>query len=403
MPLEFVHALPVLEKIAAQGFEAYFVGGSVRDVLLKRKIHDVDIATNAYPEEIKAIFPHTIDVGIEHGTVLVLAGKTEAEHYEITTFRTESKYTDFRRPDHVDFVRELKEDLKRRDFTINAFACDASGEIIDLFDGLTDLSNRRLRAVGIAEDRFNEDALRIMRALRFAASLNFEIESKTFAAMKNRAHLLTKISVERIFIELDKLFLSAGWRKGLQNLIDSEVWKFLPELNLTVLSKMIMDLSDDFQFKSSEQAWAGLLTAFDAVNPKSFLQKWKVSNQFIRDVSELLAAYQLSKWDLTSIYQYGLTKAKLIDDLKCAHGQKIDFDEAVKFDQLLQIHERSEIVIKGADLINIGFVPGPDIGKILDEIEEKIVTNQLKNEREEILNFVRNSSLHFTTNSSQAY
>ena len=107
LPEEFVQAKPVLEKIIEHGFEAYFVGGSVRDILLGREIHDVDIATSAYPEEIKDIFPYTIDVGIEHGTVLVLAGKSEAEHYEITTFRTESKYTDYRRPDHVDFVRDL--------------------------------------------------------------------------------------------------------------------------------------------------------------------------------------------------------------------------------------------------------------------------------------------------------
>ena len=180
LPEEFVQAQPVLEKISEHGFEAYFVGGSVRDVLLGREIHDVDIATSAYPEEIKDIFPYTIDVGIEHGTVLVLAGKSEAEHYEITTFRTESKYTDYRRPDHVDFVRDLREDLKRRDFTVNAFACDFEGQIIDLFDGLTDLKERRLTAVGSALERFNEDALRIMRAMRFASTLDFKIEEKTF-------------------------------------------------------------------------------------------------------------------------------------------------------------------------------------------------------------------------------
>ncbi|MCL2858873.1 MAG: CCA tRNA nucleotidyltransferase, partial [Streptococcaceae bacterium] len=176
LPKEFVQALSVLEKIKSAGYEAYFVGGSVRDALLNRQIHDVDIASSAYPEEIKQIFPYTIDVGIEHGTILVLMGKEQSDQYEVTTFRTESTYTDYRRPDAVDFVRDLGEDLKRRDFTINAFAMDTDGTIIDQFDGLTDLKEKCIRAVGQATDRFNEDALRIMRAMRFSASLDFDIE-----------------------------------------------------------------------------------------------------------------------------------------------------------------------------------------------------------------------------------
>ena len=129
MPSEFQKALPVLEKIKEAGFEAYFVGGSVRDAILHRPIHDVDIATSSYPEETKQIFPRTADIGIEHGTVLVLDGD---EEYEVTTFRTEDVYVDYRRPSAVSFVRSLEEDLKRRDFTVNAFALDETGKIIDL-------------------------------------------------------------------------------------------------------------------------------------------------------------------------------------------------------------------------------------------------------------------------------
>ena len=173
LPSEFQKALPILEKIKAAGFEAYFVGGSVRDALLNRPIHDVDIASSSYPEETKQIFERTVDIGIEHGTVLVLENGGE---YEVTTFRTEDVYVDYRRPSSVAFVRSLEEDLKRRDFTVNAFALNENAEVIDKFDGLTDLDNRVLRAVGKAEERFNEDALRIMRGLRFAASLDFDIE-----------------------------------------------------------------------------------------------------------------------------------------------------------------------------------------------------------------------------------
>ena len=175
LPQEFKKALPVIDKLNQAGYEACFVGGSVRDCILNLPIHDVDIATSAFPAEIKEVFEKTIDVGIEHGTVLVLH---QDESYEITTFRTESTYQDYRRPDHVDFVRSLEEDLKRRDFTINALALNAQGQIIDLFHGLEDLQNKRLKAVGIAAERFQEDALRMMRGLRFVSQLGFDLEEK---------------------------------------------------------------------------------------------------------------------------------------------------------------------------------------------------------------------------------
>ncbi len=390
MPPEFLRASPVLEKIQEHQFEAYFVGGSVRDVLLSRAIHDVDIATSAYPEEIKKIFPHTIDVGIEHGTVLVLAGPTEAEHYEVTTFRTESKYTDYRRPDHVDFVRDLAEDLKRRDFTMNALAMNVDGQMIDLFNGISDMEGKIIRAVGLPEERFNEDALRIMRALRFCATLNFGIEKTTFSAMKSHAHLLKKISIERIFIELDKLLLADDWRRGIELLVQSGAWEYLVGFDLTGLSKMLSSLSKDFKFKNSAQAWAALLLNFDEQNIKDFLRKWKVSNEFIMSVTNLVNAYRQENWNLTSLYRFGLENCQLVDDLKAATGRKIDFDKAIKIDQALQIHHKSEIVITGADLMQeFQLKAGPELGKCLKKIEEKIVKNELENERQMILEFVK--------------
>ncbi len=171
---------------------------------MKQNIHDVDIATSAFPEEIKQLFPKTIDIGIEHGTVLALV---DDEQYEITTFRTESTYQDYRRPDSVEFVRSLEEDLKRRDFTINAFALKEDGQIIDLFDGLSDLENQVLRAVGNPHERFHEDALRMMRGLRFVSQLGFELEAETALAIQENHHLLEKISVERINVEFVKMLL----------------------------------------------------------------------------------------------------------------------------------------------------------------------------------------------------
>ncbi len=207
---EFEKALPILKKIERAGFEAYFVGGSVRDRLLDLPVNDVDIATSAHPHEIKEIFKRTVDVGIEHGTILVL---TEDSEYEITTFRTESTYKDFRRPDSVTFVRSLTEDLKRRDFTVNAIAMDKEGQLTDPHKGLEDLEKGIIRAVGNPHERFNEDALRMMRAVRFAGQLNFEIEEETLKSIKDNAPLLEKIAIERIQIEFQKLLTGNGVKK----------------------------------------------------------------------------------------------------------------------------------------------------------------------------------------------
>ena len=390
LPKEFVQALSVLEKIKSAGYEAYFVGGSVRDALLNRQIHDVDIASSAYPEEIKQIFPYTIDVGIEHGTILVLMGKEQSEQYEVTTFRTESTYTDYRRPDAVDFVRDLGEDLKRRDFTINAFAMDTDGTIIDRFDGLTDLKEKRIRAVGQATERFNEDALRIMRAMRFSASLDFDIEKQTLKAMKDKSHLLEKISIERSFIELDKLLMADSWKKGIKILLETEAYKYLPDLQADALEKLLSNITDDFIFQTSEQAWATLLIGYEKINVKSFLKKWKVSNDFMKTVSELVQAYHLSEWDLSALYRFGKANLELVEHLKVAQGKNIDSDLLDRLDEELQIHDKSEIVVSGNALIQeLNIKAGPQLGQILKSIEENIVENKLNNDKDEIFDFVR--------------
>ena len=232
----FTKALPVLKEIISAGYEAYFVGGSVRDLLLDRNIHDVDIATSAYPEEIKRIFPHTIDTGIQHGTVTV---RYDHESYEVTTFRTESGYQDFRRPDHVSFVQNLSEDLKRRDFTINALAMDIEGNIIDHFNGLDDLKNKVIRAVGVAENRFHEDALRMMRAVRFMGQLKFSLEDKTKQAIKDNHELLSKIAVERVREEFVKMGTSSGSQEAFEVFLEG--YRLLSALGYPILPEGSLD------------------------------------------------------------------------------------------------------------------------------------------------------------------
>ncbi len=195
----------ILDTMHEAGYEAYVVGGCVRDAILGREPGDWDITTNAVPQDIKRLFKRTIDTGIEHGTVTVMFGK---EGYEVTTYRIDGKYEDSRHPSEVTFTKNLTEDMKRRDFTINAMAYNVEEGLIDRFGGVEDLQNRLIRCVGNPMERFSEDALRIMRAIRFSAQLDYEIEEETSKAIKELAPTLEKISAERIQVELVKLLLS---------------------------------------------------------------------------------------------------------------------------------------------------------------------------------------------------
>ena len=191
----------IIERLKEHGFEGFAVGGCVRDSLLNKTPTDWDITTDALPADMKKIFKKTFDTGIAHGTVTVLM---DGVGYELTTYRIDGNYSDGRHPDSVSFSKNLSEDLCRRDFTINAMAYSHNKGIVDLFGGRKDLQNGVIRAVGDAKKRFDEDALRMLRAVRFAAQLGFKIDDDTFAAIREKAKLLSKVSKERIFVELNK-------------------------------------------------------------------------------------------------------------------------------------------------------------------------------------------------------
>ncbi|MBQ7566232.1 MAG: CCA tRNA nucleotidyltransferase [Oscillospiraceae bacterium] len=199
------NAEKVLHTLSAAGYETYFVGGCVRDTLLGRPVHDRDIATAALPEQVMALFPKCVPTGLKHGTVTVLEG---GEPFEVTTFRCDGSYHDGRHPDAVAFVRELREDLSRRDFTVNAMAMDLAGNVTDLFGGREDLKKKIIRCVGDPATRFGEDALRMLRAFRFSAQLGFTVEPKTLAAIQDCAPLCTSLSAERVRDEVEKTLLS---------------------------------------------------------------------------------------------------------------------------------------------------------------------------------------------------
>ncbi len=198
-------AKDVIGTIMTAGFEAYVVGGCVRDSVLGRTPEDWDITTSARPEQVKALFPHTVDTGLQHGTVTVMMGR---EGFEVTTYRIDGKYEDCRHPENVTFTPSLREDLQRRDLTINAMAYNEEQGLVDIFGGMEDISEGIVRCVGDPRERFREDALRILRAIRFSAQLGYVIEEGTRKAAAELAPLLSKISAERIQTELVKLLVS---------------------------------------------------------------------------------------------------------------------------------------------------------------------------------------------------
>lgn len=388
LPAEFEAALPILATIEAGGYEAYFVGGSVRDTLLGKPIHDVDIATSAYPDEVKALFDRTVDTGIEHGTVMIL---DHGQGYETTTFRTESTYTDYRRPDEVTFVRSLEEDLKRRDFTVNALAMKADGTIIDLFYGLSDLDNEILRAVGDANERFNEDALRMVRAVRFAAQLSFKLEEATLVAIHDNAELMTHIAVERTNVEFTKLMLGKSAEYALVEMITTGLFKYIPalggsELDLVAFAKLL----ENNQPKTDAVAWTLLCFELGLSEDEAnvFLRTWKHSKDMINEVrTSLCLMYTLSYGEATNFDLYK-TGAAIETALEAIDLSELNPDTDVLRERYegLVIKNKSELKMTGRELtVDFGLKPGPLFGRLINDLEAAVVAGELDNTSEALM------------------
>lgn len=390
-PQQLRAAVPVLERINQAGFEVYFVGGCVRDMLLQRPLHDVDLATSAYPQEIKQIFPQTIDTGIEHGTVTVIYQK---KAYEITTFRTESGYQDYRRPDKVEFVRSLKEDLKRRDFTINALAMNAQGEIIDLFAGMVDLQQRQIRAVGVAADRFHEDALRMLRAVRFQAQLNFTIEKQTLAGIKTNAALLSHIATERIREEFIKLMEGCNRQAGLISLYQTQLYRFCPGLATYDFPKILQFAAGQITDEATVWSFLAYLGQLKRAQVRPFLRQWKVANNNIKLVQaaiELLDNYQGSNWQLYIAGQAATAIAAQV--LRLTRQQELA-EQLIKQYQDLPLKSPHQLAINGQQIMQVlNLSPGPQIGQYLKQIQQAIVAGKLVNDYPTIVDYLKNNNL----------
>lgn len=385
LPEIFVKAMPVLQTLEDAGFEAYFVGGSVRDVLLHRHVHDVDITTSAYPEEVKELFDKSIDTGIKHGTVTVLYG---GESYEITTFRTESGYQDFRRPDHVTFVQNLDEDLKRRDFTINALAMDMHGDIVDLFNGIEDLKNHIIRAVGNPEKRFHEDALRMMRAVRFMSQLEFKLEEKTEQAIKDNHELLKKISVERIREEFVKMGLGPFSRQAFQIFLDAQLSEDVPDF---AGKKDLLQVYPQLKFSPTMETslWAVIIILLKVPNENigKFMRDWKNSNAMTEKVEQIIKMFDLIADHVPTDYElFEAGEDIIINTIDVADilGQPVSSEALVDRYLALPIKTPSELAVDGRFLIKRGMRPGAQLGRTLNQIRKKVVACEIENSEEAI-------------------
>lgn len=384
-------ALCVLAQLEENGYEAFFVGGCVRDWLLKRPVHDIDICTNAQPCDIMRIFPDHIPTGLQHGTVSV---KHDGAIFEVTTYRAEATYSDFRRPDEVRFVSDLREDLARRDFTVNAMAMDRHGRLSDPFSGQTDLVTGLIRTVGNPQERFNEDALRLLRAARFCAQLHFALDSKTEQALADCADLLRHIAPERIRDELNKLIESANPEHGSAIIVRSHLLRAFPQL--ARLFEQVSPYGPRLpHLRLSSQKWTLLLfaAAFTKEEALSIAAQLRMSN---RDRDEIITLLELLSqiapdWDepyevewAGILLRYGLetcTKAnELLQAIWAGKSEHYRFQNMMDTYERLPVKILRELAVTGKDLLaTTGRKAGPWVAHTLQHLLEQVALHDQPN------------------------
>lgn len=393
-------AIEVCRMLQEKGYQAYLVGGCVRDLLMGGKPKDWDIATNAKPEQVKEVFPKTYDTGIQHGTITVSMGPTVADHFEVTTYRTEGDYTDGRRPDSVAFVDEIEADLARRDLTINAVAYDpVSNTIVDPFGGTKDLENGVIKAVGDPNARFSEDGLRTMRVARFAARLGFTVDPATQAAISNNLGVLSKVSKERMRDELTKTLATSSPSTGLHILNDTGALAVLDPIFADPGLQRLFGRVEACQ-GSMETKVAVLLHRSPLAAVEAALRNLKFSNSEIKKILfPFLAAKEFSKFHAAPT---ALEARKFLSYVK-NNGPEgyekslqefIEFAHATGLDKVTELKEmfnepvisRKELDISGNDLMaQLNVPPGPQIKKILDHLYNEVLSNPTLNEKSKLL------------------
>lgn len=428
----------IIKNLQRHGYEAYAVGGCVRDSVLNRKPEDWDITTSAKPEQVKRIFRRTVDTGIEHGTVTVLIGK---DGFEVTTYRVDGLYEDGRHPKEVTFTNQLEEDLKRRDFTINAMAYNDEARLVDPFGGMKDLNSHLIRCVGDPKERFSEDALRILRAVRFSAQLAFPIEEETSDAIRELAGNLEKISAERIQTELVKLLISDhpermqdAWELGITKVVLPEwdamvgVKQNTPHhrydvaahtiramqsvkndkvLRLTMLfhdmGKPVMKTTDE----TGRDHFKGHAIASEEI-AKTVMKRLKFDNDTIRKVAKLVC-YHDYRMDATGpevrramnkigveLFPYYLAVRLADTKAQSSYERREKLENIIQIRELYQTALRNRecvtlkgLAVTGTDLMQLGVAPGKGLGILLEELLDKVIEDPTWNTKKRLCDYVK--------------
>lgn len=396
----------IIDTLEEAGYEAFAVGGCVRDALMGRIPNDWDITTSATPEQVKSLFKRTIDTGIKHGTVTIMIGK---EGYEVTTYRIDGEYIDGRHPDKVIFTSNLIEDLKRRDFTINAMAYNDRAGIVDAFHGVDDLNNKIIRCVGEATERFTEDALRILRALRFSAQLDFSIDSSTALAIEKLGKNLRLISKERIRTELDKLIISkCPDRIKLVQVykLNEYIFEDTTAINLNDaklyenIAALMVTLPNNHYLR-----WAALMHYEE--EPELVLRKLKFDNITINTCNKLVAAAHTplpeNKPGLRRIivkygreifdnylftYLKGLSQCNLYPLGSFDHINTVEklYKEIIADNDCIST---KDMALGGSILLKEGFESGKKMGEVLNYLFERVLDEPSLNNFDTLLNLAK--------------
>ncbi len=362
----------IIKMLDGNGYSAYAVGGCVRDAILGREVTDFDITTSALPDDVKSAFSSypVIETGIKHGTVTVLIDR---KPYEITTYRTEKGYSDSRHPDSVNFVDNIESDLSRRDFTVNAIAYSPEEGIVDTFDGVNDINNKTLRAVGDPVKRFSEDALRILRALRFSSVLGFSIEEKTSEAIFALADTLSLVSRERVYVELKKLLCGENAVEVITK-YRSVIEKIIPvNGDIDSLSK----LPPDYRFRISALCGKDVSDALISL----------CADNETKRICKLLSESTKMPEDYVSLKYYvsalGRDNALLVASYR---RSLYDEDREENVEKLLDSNEclfLKDLAVNGKDLLNIG-IKGEEIGNVLNQLLRSVIEGKVENNKESL-------------------
>lgn len=407
----------VLRTLNEKGYEAYWVGGCVRDELLERSVDDMDITTSASPEQVMELFADCIPTGLQHGTVTVRSG---GFYFEVTTFRTESEYKDNRRPAAVQFVQDVKEDLQRRDFTMNALAMDRDGNIVDPFGGQSDIQDGRVRCVGSAAERFGEDALRMLRCVRFASVFNFKIAYNTWKGLVHQKDLLQHIAMERVRTEMVKMMAGPHPLRGLELLFRSQALEHVKApISMERFNKGLMSNMEQLMEENVLLRWSMILIAgrYTRDEADALLRKWTFSNDDRSRISGVLQVEQLiqtvvqeqrdeealrSEWIVTVLAcgrqaaEDWLIIQRLLPagwrDQEVLHEEQIEVIQSrgAAWSQSMKVHELKDLQITGENVLQLlGRKGGPWLGQLMKHLLRETAIGNIANQHDMLTNEVK--------------